>query len=171
MRERIGSSEPSQQLRIHNPMNHRISAPTKLSGEDEEICVAIFRTIMRSHNLLHSIGCDVAAEFDLQLAEMNVIDILGREGPLSMGELSRTIFVAPSSTTRTVKQLESYGLVTRQRSAESERVVNVSLTRAGKSLFKKSYPAILHSVHDSLTQSLSQPERKKLAKLLGKLVV
>lgn len=151
-------------------MNHYVSATTKLDKVEEEICVSIFRSIMRSFHLLHSIGCDIAADFELQLAEMNVIDILGRNGPLSMGELSRTIFVVPSSTTRTVKQLESHGLVKRERSVDSDRVVNVSLTRAGETLFRKSYPAILHSVQEELAESLNKTERKTLAKLLEKML-
>lgn len=150
-------------------MNKHVNAPTKLNGVEEENCVSVFRSIMRAHNMFHGIGSSIAGDFDLQLAEMNVIDLLGKYGPLSMGELSRTIFVAPSSTTRTVKNLQSIGLVDRQRSSESERVVMVSLTKTGKSLFKKSYPAVLHSVQDRLSENLNKIERKELAKLLKKL--
>jgi DNA-binding MarR family transcriptional regulator len=150
-------------------MNHEVGAPTNLDKAEEENCVSIFRSIMRTYNRLHGIGSDIADDFGLHLAEMNVVDMLGRHGPLSMGELSRIIFIAPSSTTRTVKNLQSLGLVKRARSAESERVVMVSLTKAGNSLFKKSYPAILLSVQDCLTSTLNKTERKALAKLLKKL--
>ena len=150
-------------------MDNYVKAPTNLNAAEEECCVSIFRSIMRCHNMLHAVGADIAASFELQLAEMNIIDILGKHGPLSMGELSRTSFVAPSSTTRTVKQLESYGLVRRRRCVKSERVVHVSLTRSGKALFKKSYPAILDSVQTHLTAALKQNERLSLAKLLQKL--
>jgi DNA-binding MarR family transcriptional regulator len=124
---------------------------------------------MRCHNSLHTIGSSVASSFDLQLAEMNVIDMLGRNGPSTMGELSRATFIAPSSTTRNIKQLESFGLVERKRSSESEREVYVSLARAGKSLYKKTYPAVLDSIHHHLSGSLNQNEKKVLAKLLQKL--
>ena len=150
-------------------MNLHVKTATGLSRVEEETCVSIFRSIMRSHNMLHAIGSEIAAKFDLELAEMNVIDMLGKHGPLTMGELSRTTFIAPSSTTRTVKQLESHGLVQRQGSSESGRVVHVSLTQSGKGLFKKSYPAILDSVQHRLTESLSQSERLTLAKLLQQL--
>jgi len=150
-------------------MDHHVNAPTKLSVAAEENCVSIFRSIMRSHNMLHAIGSAAAAKFDLQLAEMNVIDILGKYGSMTMGDLSRTTFIAPSSTTRTIKQLESYGLVERQRSAASAREVYVSLTRGGKSLFKLTYPAVLDSVQHRLKKSLNKNERLVLAKLLEKL--
>ena len=153
-----------------NNLNHDIQVPTSLSQKDEESCVSIFRSIMLSHNMLHGIGSAVAAEFALQLSELNVIDMLGRNGALTMGELSRVTFITPSSTTRTIKQLESYGLVERRRSSESERVVYVSLTRSGKNLFKKAYPQVLDSVQHRLVDSLNQSERLQLANLLRKLV-
>jgi len=121
--------------RTSEVVNSYVKAPTKLDKAEEEICVSVFRSIMRSHNLLHAIGCDIAARHDLQLAEMNVIDMLGKYGPMTMGDLSRATFIAPSSTTRTVKQLESGDLVKRQRSRKSGRVVHVSLTGRGKRLF------------------------------------
>jgi len=152
------------------PVNRYVDAPTNLDKAEEEICVSVFRSVMRSHNMLHAIGCKIAAHFDLQLAEMNVIDMLGKHGALTMGELSRTTFIAPSSTTRTVKQLESRDLVKRQRSRDSGRVVHVSLTRRGKSLFKKSYPAILESVQQELGSNLNFDDRLKLADLLQRLV-
>ena len=136
---------------------------------DEENCVAIFRSIMRARHRLHQLASDNAAQFDLHIAEMNVVDILGKHGPLSMGELSETTFVAPSSTTRTVKKLESMGLVRRERSAESERVVTVSLTKKGRALFKQCYPRIIERAEDFLRERLTGVERLRLAKLLHKL--
>lgn len=79
-------------------------------------------------------------------------------------------FIAPSWTTRTIKQLESYGLAEQRRSSESERVVYVFLTRSGKSLFKKAYPEVLDSVQHRLVDSLNQSERLQLVNLLRKLV-
>lgn len=111
-----------------------------------------------------------AAQFELHIAEMNVVDILGKYGPLSMGELSETTFVAPSSTTRTVKKLATMGLVRRQRSRESERVVTVFLTKKGKALFKQCYPRILERAEGFLEERLTGVERLRLAKLLQKLV-
>lgn len=142
---------------------------TGLDEADEEICVTIFRSIMRARHRLLQIASENAVEFDLHIAEMNVVDILGKYGPLSMGGLSETTFVAPSSTTRTVKKLESMELVRRERSRESERVVSVSLTRKGKALFKQCYPRILEKAGHFFEGRLNNAERARLAKLLHKL--
>jgi len=125
---------------------------------------------MRARHQLHQMASENAAQFELHIAEMNVVDILGKYGPLSMGELSETTFVAPSSTTRTVKKLATMGLVRRQRSRESERVVTVFLTKKGKALFKQCYPRILERAEGFLEERLTGVERLRLAKLLQKLV-
>lgn len=150
-------------------MSNHTKAPVTLDEVEEETCLTIFRSIMRSHNMLHRIGCEVAAGYGLHIAEINIIDMLGKHGSLSMGDLARTTFVAPSSTTRTVKQLEARGLVTRERSTRSERIVTVSLTRKGKSLFKKTYPTILLAVQKRIQNVLSRSECNTLGKLLQKL--
>jgi DNA-binding MarR family transcriptional regulator len=78
---------------------------------------------------------EVAESNGLHAAEMNVIDILGKYGPIPMGRLSRETFISPSNTTNTVKKLERAGLVKRNRSNNSDREVIVSLTAEGKRVF------------------------------------
>lgn len=140
-----------------------------LLERDEETCVSIFRSVMRAHHHLHALGSSIAIDFGLHIAELNVIDMLGKLGSITMGELSRTTFISPSNTTHTVKKLESAGLVRRQRSAASERKVVVSLTEDGEHLFAECYPRILMAVEEILEQNLNARERASLAQLLGKL--
>jgi DNA-binding MarR family transcriptional regulator len=101
---------------------------------------------------------------------MNVVDILGKFGPISMGDLSRKTFISPSNTTSTAKKLEVAGLIERKRSDESGRTVTVSLTPKGKTLFRKCYPQILGEAHAHMEERLTRQERAKLAAILKKLV-
>ena len=148
----------------HQPRPDRV-----LPKRDEEVCITIFRSVMRAHHRLHALGSSVAGDFGLHIAELNVIDMLGKLGPISMGELSRATFISPSNTTHTVKKLESAGLVRRQRSSASERKVEVSLTGEGGQLFRACYPRILMAVEEILEQQMTAGERATLARLLGKL--
>lgn len=143
---------------------------TPLPGQDEEVAILIFRSVMRAHHSLLALGASVAKDFGLHIAELNVIDMLGKLGPVTMGGLSQATFISPSNTTHTVKKLESTGLVARQRSLASERMVMVSLTDAGKQLFKACYPRILTAVEKDLEQHLTANEQASLAELLRKLV-
>ena len=150
-------------------MSNHLQADTVLLERDEETCVTIFRSVMRAHHRLHALGSSIATDFGLHIAELNVIDMLGKLGSITMGELSRATFISPANTTHTVKKLEVADLVTRQRSTVSERKVVVSLTDEGERLFSECYPRILMAVEGILEQNLSANERVTLAGLLGKL--
>ncbi len=140
-----------------------------LTPEQEESCIAIFRSVMHCNHALLGLGSKVAARFDLHLAEMNAIDMLGRHGPMTMGELSRITFVSPSNTTHTVKKLEEKSLVKRRRSTGSEREVTVTLTSKGDKLYRQTCPGMVQAFDTWLAERLSNTERKTLITLLGKL--
>jgi len=151
-------------------MKNAVKTKTKLSSREEDICVDIFRNTMRARHLLHEMASRVAIHSGLHAAELNVVDILGKVGSISMGELSRNTFISPSNTTSTVKKLEAAGFVKRKRSDESGRAVTVSLTPKGKTLFRKCYPKILGEAHAHMVERLTREERVKLAAILKKFV-
>ncbi len=151
-------------------MKNYVKTKASLSERDEAICVDIFRNIMRARHLLRSKASNVAESNGLHAAEMNVIDILGKFGPISMGRLAAETFISPSNTTNTVKKLERAGIVKRQRSATSDREVNVTLTSSGRALFRKCYPRILGEAHAHMVKRLTPDEMKLLAGVMRKLV-
>ncbi len=151
-------------------MKNYVKTKAILSEKDEAVCVGIFRNLMRARHLLRSKASKVAESIGLHAAEMNVVDILGKYGPISMGRLSTETFISPSNTTNTVKKLERAGLVERQRSANSDREVYVTLTGQGRIVFRKCYPRILGEAHAHMAERLTRGELRQLAMLLGKLV-
>jgi DNA-binding MarR family transcriptional regulator len=60
---------------------------------------------------------------------------LRRVGPLSIGELAQALDITTGSATVACKRLEKAGLLARERQAEDERVVQVSLTEQGRAQF------------------------------------
>ena len=151
-------------------MKNQVSTKTSLSERDEDLCVDIFRDLMRGRHLMYKKASSVAESSGVHAAELNVVDILGKFGPVSMGRLSNETFISPSNTTSTVKKLELAELVERRRSSMSDREVTVSLTARGRALFRKCYPRILGEVHAHITDRLTGGEIKALARTLGKLV-
>ncbi|MCW5774231.1 MAG: MarR family transcriptional regulator, partial [Rhodospirillaceae bacterium] len=122
------------------------------------------------HHDLQNMAQQVGTRYGLISAELNVVDILGRFGGTSMGELARRTFISPANTTRTVKTLEQKKLVARTRNATSGRNVDVALTGKGQALFKKCYPAIFGAAVRYFGSSLSARERHDLRRLMEKLV-
>ena len=151
-------------------MKNFVSTKSELGDEDEDRSVDIFRNIMRCRHIMQQKATDVAAEAGLHAAELNVVDILGKYGPIAMGRLARETFISPSNTTSTVKKLELAKLVVRRRSEASDREVTVELTTKGRQIFRRCYPAILGDVFEFLSGRLSQKELAKLQGLLRKLV-
>ena len=151
-------------------MKNYVNTKTNLSEREEDTVVDIFRNIMRARHLMYTKASDVAESAGLHAAELNVVDILGKFGPISMGRLSHETFISPSNTTNTVKKLEQAGLVIRRRSDNSDRVVTVSLTSKGRALFRKCYPRILGEAQAHMDERLTRGERATLARILGKLV-
>ena len=151
-------------------MKNAVKIKTKLNEREEDTCVDIFGNIMRARHLLHEMASGVAAESGLHAAELNVVDMLGKFGSISMGDLSRKTFISPSNTTSTVKKLEAADFVRRKRSQEFGREVTVNMTPKGKILFRKCYPRILGVVHAHIAERLTREERSRLAAILKKLV-
>ena len=150
-------------------MNTFVAVKTGLSEEDEDNCTTVFRDVMRIRHELSGLAAGIANTLDLRGTEMALIDTLGKYGPLTMSELAKACFFSPPNATYAVSALEKKGLLQRERSKESHRVVNVELTAEGRKLFKSSYPKILRDVNELLVEKLDPLERKTLAKLLENL--
>lgn len=63
-----------------------------------------------------------------------VLMVLWEHKTRTIGELGKILYLDSGTLTPVVKKMEANGLVTRTRSAEDERVVDVTITEAGESL-------------------------------------
>ncbi len=151
-------------------MKNHVKTKTDLSDRNEDMCVDIFRNIMRSRHIMQEKASSVAAGADLHAAELNVVDMLGKFGPISMGRLAKEAFISPSNTTSTVKKLERADLVTRKRSTDSDREVTVGLSSKGRAVFRRCYPRVLRDVHEHLRSRLTNKEIIEFQKTLAKIV-
>ncbi len=150
-------------------MKTHIKISSKLSESEQESCTSIFRNVMRLRQKMHTTASEVARSYELHTSEMSLIDTLGKYGPLTMGELAAFSFSSPANATYTVQSLEKRGLLNRERSAGSQRVVDVRLMPAGKKLFKLTYPRTTEAVNNLINGRLTKQERKTLDRLLEKL--
>ncbi|MEN9821624.1 MAG: hypothetical protein RLZ04_50 [Actinomycetota bacterium] len=76
---------------------------------------------------LYGTGADA-----LDQGQMDTLDLLAQQDSWRMSALAEHLRVEPSTATRAVQRLEKDGLATRQSSAEDGRVVEVSITPAGR---------------------------------------
>src|SRR4051812_31329796 len=76
---------------------------------------------------------DSAAE-EVTIAQHRVLVLLAGRGPQTVGDIAAELAVNPSNATRHCERLSRMGLVSKQRSRSDGRIVEVTLTRAGKRL-------------------------------------
>lgn len=82
--------------------------------------VALYRPILEPLGLTHP-------QYLVMLA-------LWETSPRSLNDLAAALALEPATASPLVKRLEADGLVTRQRSADDERRLDISLTDAGRAL-------------------------------------
>lgn len=101
---------------------------------DQQICFTLYATSMavtRAYKpLLDQLG--------LTYPQYLVLSVLGEADGLTIGGVAARLDLESSTVTPLVKRLESAGLLTRTRSLEDERRVEVKLTSAGHALLERS---------------------------------
>ena len=100
---------------------------------EEQLCFAISvasRSVVSSYR-------DVLAPLGLTHPQYLVMLALWQHGPLSMGEVARLLHHEPATLSPLVKRLESSGLVQRNRTADDERRLAITLTSKGRALRKR----------------------------------
>ncbi|WP_257447274.1 MarR family winged helix-turn-helix transcriptional regulator [Archangium lipolyticum] len=101
--------------------------------------------------------------------QLHSVAWLGRDGPLSMGELARRVGVTEKTITGIVDRLEREGYAQRARDSSDRRVVHVSLTPRGKETADRVHTQALESLRAFLSL-LDGKERTALLRVFEKLV-
>jgi len=117
-----------------------------------------------------------AAELDaglkdvgIDVQQLGILLTLTRENATSAAALSKLLGVHPGRMTRVLDGLERSGLVQRSRNSEDRRVVNVSLTQAGRETAERSAQVIATAQLRRLTR-FTKSEFEILSSLLCKLL-
>ncbi|OWT69098.1 MULTISPECIES: MarR family winged helix-turn-helix transcriptional regulator [unclassified Achromobacter] len=123
------------------------------------MCFAIYST-----NLAYSrVYKPVLEKLGLTYPQYVTIICLWEEDHQTVKGLSEKLFLEPSTMTPMLKRLEAMGLVRRERDANDERSVRVSLTDAGRELREKGLP---YRVVTAQAAGLSAEEFRVLQKAI-----
>ncbi|AEI38719.1 MarR family winged helix-turn-helix transcriptional regulator [Paenibacillus mucilaginosus] len=102
----------------------------KLLQLDNQLCFAIYATSREITKLYQPFLERLGLTYPQYLAMM----VLWERQECSVKELGEALYLDSGTLTPLLKRLEASGLVTRNRSAEDERVVRIGLTEQGKAL-------------------------------------
>ena len=106
-------------------------------------------------------------EIDLTYTQYITMMVLWEQKEINVKELGNCLFLDSGTLTPLLKKLEQKGLITRERSKEDERVVNVTITEMGEALKEKAV-----EIPDKLVScvKLPQEDAMQLYQILHKLL-
>jgi DNA-binding MarR family transcriptional regulator len=108
--------------------------------------------------------------FDLTPSQLLLLLLLDDEGPLSAAQTARAVGVRPQSITEIIAPLRAKKLIRRQASTRHRRILEISLSAAGKRLLSKATKAAAQLEHELLAD-LSAEELQIFRRALDKLMV
>lgn len=110
-----------------------------MSGQlNRDVAISeIMQSLRRIFKSIQDYSQEVSNEFGITGPQLWILKIIsGNENP-SLGELSKRMYLHPSSITGLVDRLEKKGYVLRDRGQEDRRVIKVQLTLEGKKLVRR----------------------------------
>jgi DNA-binding MarR family transcriptional regulator len=106
-------------------------------------------------------------EVGVSAAQLFVLEKLAdAKQPLSVGELAERTLTHQSSVSVVVQKLERAELVSRGKSSDDGRRVELSLTPKARTLLRRAPKAAQHQIIEAIN-ALAPPKRRQLASLLG----
>jgi MarR family transcriptional regulator, organic hydroperoxide resistance regulator len=129
----------------------------------------IMQSLRRIVKAIQDYSHEVSGKFGVTGPQLWALKTISREGSLPLGELSKKMYLDPSTVSGVIDRLESKGYVIRDRNQEDRRVVKVRLTPAGELLVEKApNPAQGKMIHG--LRGLSEDELNAVYHSVQKLV-
>ena len=97
----------------------------------------IMQSLRQVFKAIQDYSQEVSKKFGITGPQLWALKTISADGRLSLGELTKKMYLHPSTVTGVVDRLEQKGYVGRDRSQKDRRVVTVVLTPLGKKLVKK----------------------------------
>lgn len=134
---------------------------------DQRNALNIYVKLMRASNQATRNIHEHLKDVNLTISQFGVLEALYHLGPLTPGELGKKILKSNANLTTVIDSLEKKSLVTRTKSAEDRRVVNVQLTDTGTELIARVFPMHAEIVARELS-FLTDKDKNRLSKILKK---
>lgn len=127
-----------------------------------------FVSLKRTINDIETKARKYFANYDLNMNEFAVLEILFHKGVRTTQEIKEGILIANSSTTYIVDKLVEKRLVKREFDPQDRRVINVEITEAGKELMEQIFPKHAEQL-TACFDKLSEDEITEIRLLLKKM--
>ena len=139
-------------------------SPSKLSDDE----LAAWQGLLRANvHLVRTLDADLQRSHQLAHTAYDVLIQLGLAPgrSLRMSELADEVLMSHNGLTRVVTQLQSDGLVARERDPQDGRVVHVTLTPQGRKVLRSANQAHLARVRELFLDRLSTEQLQQLREI------
>jgi MarR family 2-MHQ and catechol resistance regulon transcriptional repressor len=104
----------------------------------------------------------------LSVAQCYSLDAIGTQGQLTLNELAESLYIAPSTASRTIEELVRKGLAERRQDPADRRAVCLTLTPQGQALFEALRQHLLQR-QIAILQQIDPSSRRDVLTALQKL--
>lgn len=127
----------------------------------------VFLQLWRTYDRLKTLEDELFGQHQLSAQQYNALRLLqsAAPDPVPTLALGRRLISRSPDMTRMIDRLEERGLIARKRRSDNRRVVEVSLTAAGKSLLADLSDAV-GEMHEAQLGHLTQTKQRQLIELL-----
>jgi DNA-binding MarR family transcriptional regulator len=129
-----------------------------VSPSSDEAIAEIMQGLRRVFRTIHDYYREVSKKWGITGPQLWLLKILANGEPMRHGELSKKMYLHPSTISGVVDRLEKKGYVTRVRDHEDRRVVKVELTYEGRRLAEKAP----NPIQGKMVYGLSRLKREEL---------
>lgn len=123
----------------------------------ETMVAEIMDNIRRVFQVVNEQSKQVERETGLTGPQVWGIKVIAKHGNIRISTLASRMYLHPTTVVGIIDRLEKRGLVSRSRSLQDRRVVDVSLTDEGRTFVEKSPEVASNKITDGL-ESLTLPE-------------
>ncbi len=130
--------------------------------EDIELIIRNVNSVIKRR------GREILQDFDITPPQFVALQSLTSEGDLTIGELSKRLYLACSTVTDLVDRMEKNDLVERYRDEKDRRIVRIKVNEKGHKLIKEVVSARQDYLKNIL-KDLSESEQERLISSLSQL--
>lgn len=142
---------------------------TKYEGTADEVrALNSYIKLNRASESIMNRTTEHLGHYNLTLSQFSVLEALHHLGKLTQVELAQKLLKSTGNMTTVLQNLEKRGLICRQRSADDQRYVFVTITETGRELITRIFPTHVAGIVQAMG-ALSAEEQETLAALCRKL--
>lgn len=151
----------------NTPKNGKVNSDAFHNADErDERILGSLRRIIRAVDLYSRY---LALRYSLTGPQLVCVRQLLKHGSMAPGTLAKRISLSPATITGIVDRLEKRNIVTRERSTEDKRKVEIALTPEGRKLVKQ-MPPPLHESFSRRLEELSEEEQAEIDRVLARIV-